>query len=196
MRWDLSRVDLIDQGSGRILAPVYPLDKTANADARRAVIEPGDTEVPPEDRGAAVASLRPLKTHPPRVLGHGHAAGRCPRRNLPSTPRRHLLSTENHHEQQETARALRAKVEPVFAGAPSEGLLTTPKIEHFAWRVEQLVQEGGFALITGESGTGKSVALRIVAGRLAALRDVTVGVIERPQSRSGDFYASWATSSR
>jgi general secretion pathway protein A len=51
-----------------------------------------------------------------------------------------------------------------------------------------LVQEGGFALITGESGTGKSVALRIVAGRLQALRDVTVGVIERPQSKTADFY--------
>ena len=69
-----------------------------------------------------------------------------------------------------------------------KALLATPKIEHFAWRVEQLVQEGGFALITGESGTGKSVALRIVAGRLSALRDVTVGVIERPQSKSADFY--------
>ena len=80
------------------------------------------------------------------------------------------------------------KWNPFSPELPSEGLLTTPKIEHFAWRVEQLVQEGGFALITGESGTGKSVALRIVAGRLAALRDVTVGVIERPQSRSGDFY--------
>jgi general secretion pathway protein A len=54
--------------------------------------------------------------------------------------------------------------------------------------VEQLVQEGGFALVTGASGTGKSVVLRIVAGRLAALRDVTVGVIERPQSKSPDFY--------
>ena len=43
-------------------------------------------------------------------------------------------------------------------------------------------------MITGESGTGKSVALRIVAGRLSALRDVTVGVIERPQSKSPDFY--------
>jgi general secretion pathway protein A len=80
------------------------------------------------------------------------------------------------------------KWNPFSPELPSEGLLTTPKIELFAWRVEQLVQEGGFALITGESGTGKSVALRIVAGRLAALRDVTVGVIERPQSRSGDFY--------
>jgi general secretion pathway protein A len=80
------------------------------------------------------------------------------------------------------------KWNPFSPELPSEGLVTTPKIEHFAWRVEQLVQEGGFALITGESGTGKSVALRILAGRLAALRDVTVGVIERPQSRSGDFY--------
>ena len=80
------------------------------------------------------------------------------------------------------------KWNPFSPELPSEALLATPKIEHFAWRVEQLVQEGGFALITGESGTGKSVALRIVAGRLAALRDVTVGVIERPQSKSPDFY--------
>jgi type II secretory pathway predicted ATPase ExeA len=43
-------------------------------------------------------------------------------------------------------------------------------------------------LISGESGTGKSVALRIVAQRLAALRDVIVGVVERPQSKSSDFY--------
>ncbi len=71
---------------------------------------------------------------------------------------------------------------------PAEALLVTPKIENFVWRVEQLVQEGGFALISGESGTGKSVALRIAAGRLAALRDVTVGVLERPQSRMPDFY--------
>jgi general secretion pathway protein A len=80
------------------------------------------------------------------------------------------------------------KWNPFSPELPNEGLLATPKIDHFAWRVEQLVQEGGFALITGESGTGKSVALRIVAGRMATLRDVTVGVIERPQSKSGDFY--------
>jgi general secretion pathway protein A len=80
------------------------------------------------------------------------------------------------------------KWNPFSPEVPGDGLLATPKIEHFAWRVEQLVQEGGFALITGESGTGKSVALRIVAGRLQALRDVTVGVIERPQSKSPDFY--------
>ena len=80
------------------------------------------------------------------------------------------------------------KWNPFSPELPSEALLVTGKIESFAWRVEQLVQEGGFALIYGESGTGKSVALRIVAERLAALRDVVVGVLERPQSRSGDFY--------
>ena len=80
------------------------------------------------------------------------------------------------------------KWNPFSPELPSDGLLLTAKIEHFAWRVEQLVQEGGFALISGESGTGKSVALRIVAHRLSALRDVMVGVIERPQSKSADFY--------
>ena len=80
------------------------------------------------------------------------------------------------------------KWNPFSPELPTDGLLVTPRIEHFAWRVEQLVQEGGFALITGESGTGKSVALRIVAGRLSTVRDVVVGVIERPQSKSSDFY--------
>lgn len=80
------------------------------------------------------------------------------------------------------------KWNPFSPELPSEGLLVTPKIESFAWRVEQLVQEGGFAMISGESGTGKSVALRIVAERLASVRDVVVGALERPQSRSADFY--------
>jgi type II secretory pathway predicted ATPase ExeA len=80
------------------------------------------------------------------------------------------------------------KWNPFSPELPSEGLLVTAKIESFVWRVEQLVQEGGFALISGESGTGKSVALRIVAERLSTLRDVVVGVLERPQSKSADFY--------
>jgi general secretion pathway protein A len=75
------------------------------------------------------------------------------------------------------------KWNPFSPELPSEGLLVTAGIENFAWRVEQLVQEGGFALISG-----KSVALRIVAERLAALRDVVVGVLEHPQSRPADFY--------
>ena len=80
------------------------------------------------------------------------------------------------------------KWNPFAPEIPSEGLLMTANIDSFACRVEQLVQEGGFALISGDSGTGKSVALRIVSERLAALRDVTVGVLERPQSKNNDFY--------
>lgn len=80
------------------------------------------------------------------------------------------------------------KWNPFSPDLPHEGLLVTARIEHFAWRVEQLVQEGGFALISGESGIGKSVTLRIIAQRLALLRDVVVGVLERPQSRNADFY--------
>jgi type II secretory pathway predicted ATPase ExeA len=80
------------------------------------------------------------------------------------------------------------KWNPFSPELPSDALLVTARIESFVWRVEQLVQEGGFALISGESGTGKSVALRIVAERLSALRDVAVGVLERPQSKSADFY--------
>ena len=79
------------------------------------------------------------------------------------------------------------KWNPFSPDVPREGLLVTPKIEHFAWRVEQLVQEGGFALVTGDSGTGKSVALRIVAGRLSALRDVTVGEVAEAIV-AADFY--------
>jgi general secretion pathway protein A len=80
------------------------------------------------------------------------------------------------------------KWNPFSPQLPSEALLVTPAIDNFAWRVEQLVQEGGFALVSGEPGTGKSVALRIVAQRLGALRDLMVGVLERPQSKILDFY--------
>ena len=80
------------------------------------------------------------------------------------------------------------KWNPFSPEVPHEGLLVTAKMESFAWRVEQLAQEGGFALICGESGTGKSVALRIISERLLPVRDVVVAVLERPQSNNGDFY--------
>jgi general secretion pathway protein A len=80
------------------------------------------------------------------------------------------------------------KWNPFSADVPVEALWRTPKIEHFCWRLEGLVREGGFALITGDPGTGKSVALRTLAHHLAALPDVTTGVLTRPQSGLGDFY--------
>ena len=80
------------------------------------------------------------------------------------------------------------KWNPFAPDVPVEALHVTPRIESFCWRVEQLAVEGGFALITGAPGTGKSVTLRILAERLAGQRDVTVGVLSRPQAGLSDFY--------
>jgi type II secretory pathway predicted ATPase ExeA len=57
------------------------------------------------------------------------------------------------------------KWNPFAPDVPVEALHTSRRIESFCWRVEQLVGEGGFALVTGAPGTGKSVALRILAER-------------------------------
>ncbi len=80
------------------------------------------------------------------------------------------------------------KWNPFSPDVPTEALLVTPKLEHFGWRVEHLAREGGFALITGEPGLGKSVALRLLAERLAAHRDLALGILTRPQSGIPDFY--------
>jgi putative transposase len=58
-RWDLGRIDLVDGRSGIVLAPIYPLDKTANADGRRALIEPTGRDVSSPERRAA-GELPPL----------------------------------------------------------------------------------------------------------------------------------------
>jgi type II secretory pathway predicted ATPase ExeA len=80
------------------------------------------------------------------------------------------------------------KWSPFSPDVPPEALQVTPRIESFCWRVEQLVGEGGFALVTGLPGAGKSVTLRLLAERLSGLRDVHVGVLSRPQARLADFY--------
>jgi len=81
------------------------------------------------------------------------------------------------------------KWNPFSPDLPTEALLVSPKIESFCWRVENsLVREGGFALISGDPGTGKSVVLRLLAERLARLRDLIVGALTRPSSRVYDFY--------
>jgi type II secretory pathway predicted ATPase ExeA len=80
------------------------------------------------------------------------------------------------------------KWNPFTPDVPTEALHVTAPLDSFGWRVEHLAREGGFAVILGDSGTGKSVALRLIAARLAALRDVVVGVLTRPHAGTADFY--------
>ncbi len=80
------------------------------------------------------------------------------------------------------------KWNPFSPELPSEALITPARVEHFAWRVENMTREGGFALVTGEVGAGKSVALRLLAERLAIGGEIAVRELTRPQARSADFY--------
>jgi len=80
------------------------------------------------------------------------------------------------------------KWNPFSPEVPVEALQCTPRIESFCWRVQQLVGEGGFALLSGGVGTGKSATLRVLAEQLSAVRDVQVGALSRPQASIGDFY--------
>jgi len=77
---------------------------------------------------------------------------------------------------------------PFSPEVPTEALRLTPPVERFFWKVEQgLVREGGFALIVGEPGTGKSVTLRLLADRLGRQPELVVGAITRPQATVADF---------
>ena len=80
------------------------------------------------------------------------------------------------------------KFHPFRPGVPIEALYSTPTTDSFIRRVELGIADGGFVLVSGDPGTGKSVALRLLAERLRQLPDVLVGTIEHPQSRTSDFY--------
>jgi type II secretory pathway predicted ATPase ExeA len=80
------------------------------------------------------------------------------------------------------------KFAPFRPDIPAEALYATPVVDSFLRRVELGIADGGFALLTGDPGTGKTIALRLLADRLRALPNVVVGNIEHPQSRVGDFY--------
>jgi general secretion pathway protein A len=80
------------------------------------------------------------------------------------------------------------KFHPFHADVPTEALYATPAVDAFLRRVQLTIADGGFAMLTGDPGTGKTIAMRLLAERLRALPNVIVGTIEHPQSRTSDFY--------
>lgn len=80
------------------------------------------------------------------------------------------------------------KWNPFLPDVPAEAIFQRKEIQSFLYRVENLVMDGGIACLTGESGYGKSVTLRLVHERLKTMREITVARIDRPQSGLSDFY--------
>jgi hypothetical protein len=81
-RWDLSLVDLVDPRQGTVLARLFPLDRRANADGRRAVIDPQPEEVSSTDSPRSPAELPPLLK---QILAEYSATG-LPPAYLPKNP--------------------------------------------------------------------------------------------------------------
>ena len=83
------------------------------------------------------------------------------------------------------------KFNPFRPDVPVEALHTTPAVDAFLRRVELGIADGGYVMITGDPGTGKSVALRLLSKRLEAMRDVVrrhpppecANVLEKPTNR-------------
>ena len=80
------------------------------------------------------------------------------------------------------------KWNPFAPDVPTDALLVTPRIDHFCWRIDNLAREGGFALVTGTPGIGKSVALRLLVERLSQIREIKIGVMTKPHTNVSDFY--------
>lgn len=85
------------------------------------------------------------------------------------------------------------KWNPFSSQLPQDALIADKKAEHFFWRCEELLKDGGFAMITGDPGLGKSVTLRMLHQRLTKVEDVVVAEITRPQSSLWEFYSELGT---
>jgi putative transposase len=83
-RWDLGRVHLVDERTGAVLAPIYPLDRTANADGRRSVIEPDPHAATSEPGDGTTRQARELPPLLKKILADYSASG-LPPAYLPKT---------------------------------------------------------------------------------------------------------------
>jgi general secretion pathway protein A len=81
------------------------------------------------------------------------------------------------------------KYNPFLPDIPVENLWRHPAVDPFFFRVENTVMDGGFALLTGEPGLGKSKILHLLHQHLSRLgHGVVVVAMERPQNSLADLY--------
>lgn len=78
---------------------------------------------------------------------------------------------------------------PFVQAIPADALWQPPGADAFFFRVEDVILDGGFVLLCGEPGLGKSKVLHLLSERLLRMGgDIAIGVMERPQSTVSDFY--------
>jgi len=80
------------------------------------------------------------------------------------------------------------KYNPFLPDLPIEALYMLPGTQRFIMRIQNMAAQGGFAMVTGDPGLGKSKTLQKIAHKLEQVPDLTVGVMQRPQSKLADFY--------
>jgi transposase InsO family protein len=81
-RWDLSLVDMVNPGDGTVLARLFPLDRRANADGRRAIVTSQPAEVADGNASPPQGELPPLLK---QILAEYSATG-LPPGYLPKNP--------------------------------------------------------------------------------------------------------------
>lgn len=80
------------------------------------------------------------------------------------------------------------KYNPFTPAVPVDDLWRPPGLDSFLFRLRALVRAGGFALISGEPGLGKSKTLHLTAEWTRQHDGLVVAVMQRPQSTTSDFY--------
>ncbi len=80
------------------------------------------------------------------------------------------------------------KWNPFLPGVPSNALYRDARSQSFMQRLELLTETGGFGLVTGPVGSGKSCVLRMLEESLSRVPDLSAVVLTRPQGSVNDFY--------
>lgn len=81
------------------------------------------------------------------------------------------------------------KWDPFSRDVPAEALQRTKEIESLLWRTEHvLLEDGGFASVVGEPGTGKSAALRMLEQHLLSISSTKVVALEHASGSVSSFY--------
>lgn len=81
------------------------------------------------------------------------------------------------------------KWDPFSREVPAEALLRTALAESLCWRTEHvLLEDGGFASVIGEPGSGKSACLRLVEQHLLRSSGAKVVALEHASGSVSSFY--------